>query len=633
MAKPSFTPLFFILCHILLLHCFAQTQDDEHQPGECPEEFPCGSLGLLRFPLTQSSRPDCGLLRLDCDAKPYPKLQPGGKEAPAYDAKFQDGGSFILLLDPNLRRFLDNKRCQFSRNFSSIRKSFQSTLSITYVRTPVQTLFNCSDNKVVVDGYRSYGCDGFTVHYRDPYTANLGQDKGYKLPPNCSFIQFPAQDEADDVAGERYFTLTSEFYLTWDLTGDCAKCFKESGGRCLTEKETNEFNCLVSRGSPPAKGKRKRNLKIVIITAACVGGVAIFVILVLFYRKKYLIGQIWNLVRTKTYNEQKMEKFLTTYGSLAPKRYSYSEVRKMTESFKNQLGQGGYGCVYKGKMHDGSLVAVKVLKDLKDGHGEEEFINELGSIIRTSHVNVVTLKGFCSDGRKKALIYEFMSNGSLERFIYGNKSFIGRQLEWKVLYRIAIGIARGLEYLHRGCNTRILHFDIKPHNILLDKDFCPKISDFGLAKLCTNKDSIVSVFGARGTVGYIAPEVVCRSIGGISYKSDVYSYGMMVLEMVGGRRNFDGEVSRTSEMYFPYWIHSRLELQDLELHGITKEEDDDECVRKMIVVSLWCIQLDPASRPSMSRVVEMLEGNMSNLEIPPKPYFSSPSRSEVYPTT
>nr|GMD18511.1 LEAF RUST 10 DISEASE-RESISTANCE LOCUS RECEPTOR-LIKE PROTEIN KINASE-like 1.1 [Ipomoea batatas] len=225
-----------------------ETQD-EHQPDECPKEFPCGSLGVLRFPLTQSSRPDCGLLRVDCDAKPYPRIESGGK---AYDAKSYDGSS-ILLLDPNLRNFLDTKSCQFSRNFSSIRKSFQTTLSITYLRTPVQTLFNCSDKKTV-DGYQSYGCgEGFTVHYRDPYTINLPQDKvykySYKPPPNCSFIQFPAQDEADDnVAGEKIFTLTSEFQLTWSLTADCAKCFG-SGGRCLTETETNEFNCLVSIGT------------------------------------------------------------------------------------------------------------------------------------------------------------------------------------------------------------------------------------------------------------------------------------------------------------------------------------------------------------------------------------------------
>ncbi|PHT33406.1 putative receptor-like protein kinase [Capsicum baccatum] len=161
--------------------------------------------------------------------------------------------------------------------------------------------------------------------------------------------------------------------------------------------------------------------------------------------------------------------------------------------------------VYKGSLCNGSHVAVKVLNGLK-GNGEE-FINEVASISKTSHVNIVSLVGFCFEGRKRALVYEFMPNGSLEKIIYEERSEIVRQLGWPILYKIGLGIARGLEYLHRGCTTRILHFDIKPHNILLDEDFCPKISDFGLAKLCVKKESIVSTLGARGTIGYIAPEI------------------------------------------------------------------------------------------------------------------------------
>ncbi|XP_031248137.1 PR5-like receptor kinase [Pistacia vera] len=219
-----------------------------------------------------------------------------------------------------------------------------------------------------------------------------------------------------------------------------------------------------------------------------------------------------------------------------------------------------------------------------------------------------------------------MPNGSLEKFIYEKNVETNQKLEWETLYRIAIGIARGLEYLHRGCSTRILHFDIKPHNILLDKDFCPKISDFGLAKICLKKESIISMTGARGTIGYIAPEVVSRNFGEVSHKSDVYSYGMMVLEMVGGRKNIDVAVNRTSEIYFPHWIYNCLEVDDeLELKGIEGEEDE-ESARKMIIVSLWCIQTNPSDRPTISRVVDMLEGSINSLRIPPKP-FLSPTRS------
>jgi len=323
----------------------------------------------------------------------------------------------------------------------------------------------------------------------------------------------------------------------------------------------------------------------------------------------------------------RVETFMMDYHSLTPKRYSYSDIKKMTNSFVNTLGEGGFGNVYRGKLpDDGRLVAVKVLKQSK-GDGEE-FMNEVASISRTSHVNVVTLLGFCYERNKRALIYEFMPNGSLDSFISDKGSpHTNCRLEWKKLYEIAVGIARGLEYLHRGCNTRIVHFDIKPHNILLDDEFCPKISDFGLAKLCQSKVSKISMIGARGTVGYIAPEVFCRSFGGVTYKSDVYSYGMMVLEMVGQSKDFDMGSLETNEMYFPDWFYMYLEPGKIStLHGgITEEEE--EIVEKMILVGLWCIQTIPSHRPSMTKVVEMLEGSLQSLQIPPRPYLSSPRRS------
>ncbi|KAL3367962.1 hypothetical protein AABB24_009037 [Solanum stoloniferum] len=350
-------------------------------------------------------------------------------------------------------------------------------------------------------------------------------------------------------------------------------------------------------------------------------------VLLFFFREKILRYKCLRFWESNAEDHQNIEAFLKNYGSYAPKRYNYSEVKRMTSCFKNKLGQGGYGSVYKGTLQNGSHVAVKVLNGLK-GNGEE-FINEVASISRTSHVNVVSLEGFCFEGCKRALIYKFMPNGSLEKFIYEERSDSVRQLGWPILYKVALGIARGLEYLHRGCTTRILHFDIKPHNILLDEDFCPKISDFGLAKLCMKKESIVSMLGARGTIGYIAPEIVCRNLGGVSHKSDVYSYGMMVLEMVGGRKNVDVGVDRTSEIYFPHWLYQRIELdEELQLIGIMNEEEK-ECARKMVMVSLWCIQTDPSNRPSMSKVVEMLEGKLDSLQMPPKPYLYSPSRSEV----
>ncbi|XP_048322779.1 PR5-like receptor kinase [Ziziphus jujuba] len=321
-----------------------------------------------------------------------------------------------------------------------------------------------------------------------------------------------------------------------------------------------------------------------------------------------------------------VEAFIRNCNSFAPKRYTYTQIKKMTNSLANVIGKGGYGCVYKGILPDGRLVAMKVFKQSKSNG--EDFINEVASMGRTSHVNIVTLIGFCYEMNERALIYDFMPNGSLDKFIFDQENgSTTRCLEWKKLFEIALGIARGLEYLHRGCNTRILHFDIKPQNILLDKDFCPKISDFGLAKLWLNKDSVVSLRSARGTAGYIAPEVFNKYFGGVSHKSDVYSYGMLVLEMVRGRKNIDPIVSHTSEIYFPYYIYKDIEMgKDLRILGVTTEEEK-ELARKMVLVSFWCIQTNPSDRPPMGKIVDMLEGNLQQVQIPPKPFLFSPKRS------
>ncbi|XP_009589471.1 LEAF RUST 10 DISEASE-RESISTANCEUS RECEPTOR-LIKE PROTEIN KINASE-like 2.4 [Nicotiana tomentosiformis] len=413
-----------------------------------------------------------------------------------------------------------------------------------------------------------------------------------------------------------------------DASGGCLAC-QDSGGicefdiefRCRCGDTTLPFTCPVNVKSvlmqPNTNLARKIHfLKLTTgISVAGIGMLIFFGIMYTQYRKSF--KKCIRLINGET-EDQSLEALLKQYGSLATKRYSYKEIKKMTHGFNDKLGEGGYGGVYKGILANGRVVAVKILKATK-GDGEE-FINEVASISQTSHVNVVSLLGYCLDGSKRALIYDFMPNGSLEKYIYGNGSHLGLQR----LYQIAVGIAKGLEYLHRGCNTRILHFDIKPHNILLDEEFCPKISDFGLAKLCTRKESIVSMLGARGTIGYIAPEVISRSFGGVSHKSDVYSYGMMVLEMVGGRKNVKEEVSHTSEIYFPYWAYQHVQLDDeLKLQGIINKEEEEETARKMILVGLWCIQTDPAVRPSMSKVIDMLEGNLT-LQVPPKPLLCTP---------
>ncbi|XP_042487318.1 LEAF RUST 10 DISEASE-RESISTANCE LOCUS RECEPTOR-LIKE PROTEIN KINASE-like 2.1 [Macadamia integrifolia] len=328
-----------------------------------------------------------------------------------------------------------------------------------------------------------------------------------------------------------------------------------------------------------------------------------------------------------------VEEFLSNYKTQTPTRYSYSQIKKMTNKFTEKLGEGGFGSVFKGKLISGGLVAIKMLG--KSKANGQDFINEVATIGRIHHVNVVRLIGFCSEGSKRALIYEFMPNGSLDKYIYSEEG-VENFLSWEKIYEIALGIARGIEYLHRGCDIQILHFDLKPHNILLDANFQPKIADFGLAKFYPTNENTVSVTRAvRGTIGYIAPELFYPNIGGVSYKSDVYSFGMMLMEMAGRRKNLNAVVEQTSQIYFPSWVYNRLEQgEDMELKYNT--EDEKEIAKKLIVVALWCIQLKPVDRPSMTKVMEMLEGTQELLEMPPKPFLATELQSvpnEVDPAT
>lgn len=221
-----------------------------------------------------------------------------------------------------------------------------------------------------------------------------------------------------------------------------------------------------------------------------------------------------------------------------------------------------------------------------EGDGKE-FINEVGTVGKIHHLNVIRLLCFCADGFHRALVYDFFPNGSLQKFICppSNKaSFLG----WDKLQQIALGIANGIEYLHQGCDQRILHFDINPHNVLIDDNLTPKITDFGLAKMCSKNQSTISMTAARGKLGYMAPEVFSRNFGNVSYKSDIYSYDILLLEIVGGRKNTNPTTNEENfQVLYRDWIHGFLEGE--EIHIAIDEEGDFRIAKKLAIVGLWCI--------------------------------------------
>ncbi|KAE8820423.1 putative receptor-like protein kinase [Hordeum vulgare] len=312
-----------------------------------------------------------------------------------------------------------------------------------------------------------------------------------------------------------------------------------------------------------------------------------------------------------------VEKFLRLQQILGPTRYAYTDITAITSHFRDKLGQGGYGSVFKGVLLPGNVhVAVKMLEGNSSCNGED-FISEVSTIGRIHHVNVVRLMGFCSEEMRRALVYEYMPRGSLDKYIFSTE----KCFSWDKLNEIALGIARGVNYLHQGCDMQILHFDIKPHNILLDNNFIPKVADFGLAKLYPRDNSFVPLSALRGTIGYIAPEMISRSFGAISSKSDVYSFGMLLLEMSGGRRNADSNAATSSQAYYPSWVYDRLTQQDVGEISAPIATEMHELERKLCIVGLWCIQMRSHDRPTMSEVIEMLEGGFEGLQMPSRPFF------------
>ncbi|KAG2700850.1 hypothetical protein I3760_06G016800 [Carya illinoinensis] len=597
--------VFFLVSYLGLLRSAGQ---QESYTQNC-RPLRCGDLDRIGLPFINITDPICGGI-VSCNKTTKTiQLVTGDErqyELTSIRSSHDQPNAYVLgIRDQKLSENLSSGKCK-SITDSTIPKSPSEFVEI--IQPKYWSLVKC-DHAVDELGLQiklnGIECtDNYFVYNNPDPRGGLSHRNG------CSIIQLPIKPPPGDSELDPQ-NVTAEFELRVVVSGYCFLCH-EKGVKCQIDIN----NC-------PNKGKSKV-LPIVLATLSVAIGVLI--VIGLSFRQKFR-----SILKKESLTHQNVEAFLRNNGPFGIRRYSYSDIKKMTNFLKDKLGQGGYGSVYKGKLQDGSMVAVKVLKG-SIGNGEE-FINEVASISRTSHVNIVTLRGFCFEGSKRALVYEFMPNGSLEKFIFKKDSPSNHQLQWETLYKIAIGTARGLEYLHRGCNNRILHFDIKPHNILLDENFCPKISDFGLAKVCPREQSIISMLGARGTAGYIAPEVFCRNFGGVSHKSDVYSYGMMVLEMVGGRKNIDAEVDHTSEIFFPHWIYRRLELdEELTLHGL-KTEEDRQNAKKMTIVSLWCIQTDPSNRPAMSRVVEMLEMSLNALQIPPKPFLSSPSRLEADSST
>ncbi|KAF0903892.1 hypothetical protein E2562_029975 [Oryza meyeriana var. granulata] len=298
-------------------------------------------------------------------------------------------------------------------------------------------------------------------------------------------------------------------------------------------------------------------------------------------------------------------------GSLVVFRYRFQQY--VTKNFSERLGKGSFGSVCKGSLPDGTLIAVKKLDSVSQG--DKQFRAEVSTIGTIQHVNLIQLLGFCSERSMKMLVYEFMPNGSLDRHLFGSTPVT---LSWKTRYQIALGIAKGLAYLHEKCRSLIIHCDIKPENVLLDANFMPKIADFGLAKLLGRDFSRV-LTTMRGTIGYLAPEWINGTA--ITAKADVFSYGMMLFEIISGDRNADWH-RKGAETFFPVLVAMRLpegKIQDLLGPELSADVNLEE-VERACKVACWCVQDDDNTRPTMGEIVQILEG-LVDVSFPPIPWY------------
>ncbi|KAK4278106.1 hypothetical protein QN277_015998 [Acacia crassicarpa] len=382
-------------------------------------------------------------------------------------------------------------------------------------------------------------------------------------------------------------------------------CLPNTEGRvfdagCFMRYSTTSFfpdNQIINITSPSVKqgASSKKGLIIGVI----VGGV-VFVLI--------LLTLLAYIKRPKRHKRVAAGDITGASNLKGPVTFNYGHLKYATKNFsvENKIGEGGFGIVFKGTLKNGKVVAVKKLALQRHSKRvEEEFESEVKLLNNVHHRNLVRLLGCCSKGDERILIYEYMENTSLDRFLFGKKK---GSLNWKHRYDIIVGTARGLAYLHEEFYVRIIHRDIKTNNILLDDDLQPRISDFGLARLLPEEQSHLSTKVA-GTLGYTAPEYAIH--GQLSEKADIYSFGVVLLEIISGQRSnelkIDGDLEGEFLLRKAWKLYERGIHDELVDETLNPNDYDAEEVKKIIEVGFLCTQAPAELRPPMSEVVVLLQ--------------------------
>ncbi|KAM1010104.1 hypothetical protein TB1_044748 [Malus domestica] len=417
-----------------------------------------------------------------------------------------------------------------------------------------------------------------------------------------------------------------------DWAHSICKRARDGKKRCLCE--TNfRWNGLILRCTPegnllgqPKEEHTRRKLPLsLIIVAMLLSVIFLACIVISIYIWRRNMNNKRDQIRRGQFDSERRVKELIDTREFKEEEgidvpfFDMQTILDATDNFSNEnkLGQGGYGPVYKGMVLGGQEIAVKRLSRVS-GQGLQEFRNEVVLIAKLQHRNLVRLKGYCMKGEEKILLYEYMPNKSLDSFIFDHtKSMF---LNWEMRFSIILGIARGLLYLHQDSRLRIIHRDLKTSNILLDEEMNPKISDFGLARIVGGKETQANTNTVVGTYGYMAPEYALD--GTFSVKSDVFSFGVVLLEIISGKKNTGFYQSEQTFSLINYawrlWTENKvLDLMDKTLDESCNKNQFIQCVN----VGLLCVQEDPNDRPAMSNVITMLDSETATSPAPKQPGF------------
>uniref|UniRef100_A0A0C9RSU6 TSA: Wollemia nobilis Ref_Wollemi_Transcript_14503_2331 transcribed RNA sequence n=1 Tax=Wollemia nobilis TaxID=56998 RepID=A0A0C9RSU6_9CONI len=405
-------------------------------------------------------------------------------------------------------------------------------------------------------------------------------------------------------------------------SNNCGYCLKEAVKRitpCLPRRDgmALEAGCNLRYSTFPFFSSSSNGpSKILPVLVGTIGGAALVTIICLLIVYRHSLRALRAKITGRSLYEEEAEdeNFALEY------RFNYDDLKAATNNFHedDKIGEGGFGQVYKGKLSDGTEVAVKKLFMKHSTRLTDDFVTEVKLLSAVRHRNLVRLLGCCTRGRERLLVYEFVLNSSLDKHLFGEAA---KNLGWKTRLQIILGTADGIAYLNEESQFRIVHRDIKAANILLDNDFHPKIADFGLARLFPDDKTHLST-GVGGTIGYTAPEYAVH--GRLTEKADVYSYGILVLEIVGGRKIMDLRLPSEMQLLLG-WAWSLYEKN--EAFGVVDRKlmESSECkkeeVLRVIHIALLCTQGAPQMRPSMSAVVSMLTSNTEILVRPTRPAF------------